>query len=188
MLFYSLRKEQLIMKHKQQQIEGMLYTHKIAMLSKVLWKNAESDWQAWLRKSDITMNEHLILLTIYAFERATISDISKYDVMHVSTAFNFAKRLEQQELLSLKKDTSDKRNTFIVLTEKGKQLVEEIFDQYDESKNHIFNVSKQYKDEMFHLPNFSDAHYLVSKLQGKEFIDDVNLCQENLRKNLLDEQ
>ncbi|WP_281198926.1 HTH-type transcriptional regulator Hpr [Staphylococcus schleiferi] len=176
------------MKQKQQQIEGMLYTHKIAMLSKVLWKNAEIDWQAWLRKSDITMNEHLILLTIYAFERATISDISKYGVMHVSTAFNFAKRLEQQELLSLKKDTSDKRNTFIVLTEKGKQLVEEIFDQYDESKNHIFNVSKQYKDEMFHLPNFSDAHYLVSKLQGKEFIDDVNLCQENLRKNLLDEQ
>ncbi|WQC59266.1 hypothetical protein U0486_08265 [Staphylococcus pseudintermedius] len=38
------------MNDRQAQIEGMLYTHKIAMLSKVLWKNAESDWQRWLKK------------------------------------------------------------------------------------------------------------------------------------------
>lgn len=47
--FYSLRKESSIMNDRQAQIEGMLYTHKIAMLSKVLWKNAESDWQRWLK-------------------------------------------------------------------------------------------------------------------------------------------
>ncbi|ARJ50099.1 HTH-type transcriptional regulator Hpr [Staphylococcus lutrae] len=175
------------MNTKRAQIEGMLYTHKIAMLSKVIWKNAESDWQGWLKRSDITMNEHLILLTLYAFERATISDISKYGVMHVSTAFNFAKRLEQQELLKLEKDKHDKRNTYITLTDKGKQLVLEIFDHYEESNNNIYNASKEFQREMFHLPSFSDAHYLVSKLQGKDFINDVNSCQESLRKNLLDE-
>ncbi|WP_241955419.1 hypothetical protein [Staphylococcus chromogenes] len=60
---------------KQKQIESILFTHKAAMLSKVIWKNAERDWQNWLRKSGITMNEHLILMTIYAFDRVTISDI-----------------------------------------------------------------------------------------------------------------
>lgn len=83
------------------------------------------------------MNEHLILLTLYAFGRATISDISKYGVMHVSTAYNFAKRLEQQALLNMEKDHNDKRNTYITLTDKGKALVDEIFEQYDETQNKI---------------------------------------------------
>lgn len=188
MLFYSLRKESNNMNDKQAQIEGMLYTHKIAMLSKVLWKNAESDWQSWLKKSGIAMNEHLILLTLYAFGRATISDISKYGVMHVSTAYNFAKRLEQQELLNMEKDHNDKRNTYITLTDKGKALVDEIFAHYDEAQNKIFNASKEFQNEMFHLPSFSDVHYLVAKLHGKDFINDVNLCQSHIRENLLDEQ
>ncbi|EGQ0298630.1 HTH-type transcriptional regulator Hpr [Staphylococcus pseudintermedius] len=176
------------MNDRQAQIEGMLYTHKIAMLSKVLWKNAESDWQRWLKKSGIAMNEHLILLTLYAFDRATISDISKYGVMHVSTAYNFAKRLEQQALLNMEKDHNDKRNTYITLTDKGKALVDEIFEQYDETQNKIYNASKDFQTEMFHLPSFSDVHYLVAKLHGKDFINDVNLCQSHIRENLLDEQ
>ncbi|MCS4487160.1 hypothetical protein [Staphylococcus americanisciuri] len=37
------------MTDKQNQIESMLYTHKAAMLAKVIWKSAENDWQAWLK-------------------------------------------------------------------------------------------------------------------------------------------
>ncbi|AJC95860.1 HTH-type transcriptional regulator Hpr [Staphylococcus hyicus] len=174
------------MTDKQKQIESILFTHKAAMLSKVIWKNAERDWQNWLRKSGITMNEHLILMTIYAFGRVTISDISRYGVMHVSTAYNFAKRLEQQGLLTLEKDTNDKRNTYIHLTDNGKKLIEEIFEQYNIDNNTVYQASEQFSEEMFHKPNFSDAHYLVAKMHGKDFIDDVNACHNHLRKHLLD--
>ncbi|QLK86338.1 HTH-type transcriptional regulator Hpr [Staphylococcus sp. 17KM0847] len=174
------------MTDKQQQIESMLYTHRAAMLSKVIWKNAENDWQAWLKKSGITMNEHLILMTIYAFKKVTISDISRYGVMHVSTAYNFAKRLETQGLLKLEKDTHDKRNTFIILTDEGHELVEHIFEQYDMADNSIYQAAQQFYDEMFHLPSFSDAHYLVSHLQGKGFLEGINKSHDHLRQNLLD--
>lgn len=174
------------MSEKQKQIESILFTHKAAMLSKVIWKNAERDWQKWLRKSGITMNEHLILMTIFAFDCVTISDISRYGVMHVSTAYNFAKRLEQQGLLTLEKDTHDKRNTFIHLTDKGTVLIENIFEQYNIDNNSVYQASEQFSSEMFHKPNFSDAHYLVAKIHGKDFIDDVNACHDHLRKHLLD--
>ena len=174
------------MTDKQKQIESILFTHKAAMLSKVIWKNAERDWQNWLRKSGITMNEHLILMTIYAFGRVTISDISRYGVMHVSTAYNFAKRLEQQGFLTLEKDTNDKRNTYIHLTDNGTKLIEEIFEQYNIENNTVYQASEQFSSEMFHKPNFSDAHYLVAKMHGKDFIDDVNACHNHLRKHLLD--
>lgn len=187
MLFIQLKGDSR-MTDKQHQIESILYTHKAAMLSKVIWKNAENDWQAWLKKSGITMNEHLILMTIYAFKKVTISDISRYGVMHVSTAYNFAKRLESQELLKLEKDTNDKRNTFIVLTEAGHSLVEDIFDQYDMSHNSIYRVAQEYNNEMFQFPSFSDEHYLVSQLQGKAFLDGINQCHDHLRENLLDEK
>ncbi|MBI5975791.1 HTH-type transcriptional regulator Hpr [Staphylococcus canis] len=172
---------------RKERIESMLFTHKIAILSKIIWKNAENDWQRWLKKSGITINEYVILMTIYAHDRVKITDISKQGVMHVSTAFNFAKRLEQQGLLIFEKDTTDKRNTFLILTQKGKSFVEQVFDQYDVSQNSIYEAAKSFEDEMFHLPSFSDVHYLVSKLYGRYFINDLHESHKNIKKNLLDD-
>ncbi|MGV3244292.1 HTH-type transcriptional regulator Hpr [Staphylococcus sp. 11261D007BR] len=173
---------------KKERIESLLYSHRIALLSKIIWKNAEKDWQYWLKKSGITINEYLILATIYAYERATITEISKPGVIHVSTAFNFSKRLEQQNLLKFEKDSNDKRNTYLSLTEKGKNVVEDVFDQYEEDNNSIFKAFETLKEEISHLPHFSDAHYLVSKLQGREFLYDLKDCHDKLQKNLLDEE
>ncbi|REH86920.1 HTH-type transcriptional regulator Hpr [Staphylococcus felis] len=173
--------------NNKERIETMLYTQKIALLSKIIWKNAENDWQYWLKKSGITINEYMILITVYAYERITITDISKQGVMHVSTAFNFAKRLEQQNLLVLEKDVYDKRNTFLKLTHDGKEFVEQTLNHYDEEYNSIYKASKAFEKEMFHLPHFNDMHYLVSKLHGRHFIDELHICHEQIKNKLLDD-
>lgn len=71
--------------------EAMLYSQRIAQLSKALWKAVEKDWQAWIKPYDLNINEHHILWISYHLQGATISDIAKFGVMHVSTAFNFSK-------------------------------------------------------------------------------------------------
>src|SRR5574342_1223149 len=103
--------------------EAMLFSQRIAQLSKALWKSVEKDWQQWIKPFDLNINEHHILWIAYHLNGASISDIAKFGVMHVSTAFNFSKKLEERGLLVFSKKVEDKRNTYIELTEKGKNIL-----------------------------------------------------------------
>lgn len=80
------------------------------------------DWQQWIKPYDLNINEHHILWIAYHLKGASISDVAKFGVMHVSTAFNFSKKLEERELLRFSKRENDKRNTYIQLTDKGEKF------------------------------------------------------------------
>ena len=100
--------------------EAMIFSQRIAQLSKALWKCVEKDWQMWIKPYDLNINEHHILTIAYHLKRASISEIAKFGVMHVSTAFNFSKKLEERGYLVFSKKEDDKRNTYIEITDKGK--------------------------------------------------------------------
>lgn len=94
--------------------ESIVFSHKMALLSKALWKSVEKDWQAWIKPFHLNLNEHHILWIAYQLNGATISDIASHGVMHVSTAFNFSKKLEARGLLSFsKKKTTNGIRTFV---------------------------------------------------------------------------
>ena len=71
----------------------------------------------------------------YQLNGASISDVAKFGVMHVSTAFNFSKKLEERGLLEFSKKENDKRNTYIKLTEKGEQIFLDLMESYDPTSN-----------------------------------------------------
>ena len=71
--------------------EAMIFSQRIAQLSKALWKCVEKDWQQWIKPYDLNINEHHILTIAYHLKGASISEIAKFGVMHVSTAFNSLK-------------------------------------------------------------------------------------------------
>ena len=79
--------------------EAMIFSQRVAQMSKALWKAVEKDWQQWIKPYDLNINEHHILWISYHLKGATISDIAKFGVMHVSTAFNFSKKLEERGYL-----------------------------------------------------------------------------------------
>ena len=80
--------------------EAMIFSQRVAQMSKALWKAVEKDWQQWIKPYDLNINEHHILWISYHLKGATISDIAKFGVMHVSTAFNFSKKLEERGLFT----------------------------------------------------------------------------------------
>src|SRR5690606_29589813 len=116
--------------HKYTMKEAMLFSQRIGQLSKALWKAVEKDWQLWIKPFDLNINEAHILWIAYHLRGASISDVAKFGVMHVSTAFNFSKKLEERELLFFSKRDTDKRNTYIELTEKGQDLMKEMIEHY----------------------------------------------------------
>ena len=61
------------------------------------------DWQMWIKPYDLNINEHHILTIAYHLKGASISEIAKFGVMHVSTAFNFSKSWKNAAILYSRK-------------------------------------------------------------------------------------
>ncbi|QKS70748.1 HTH-type transcriptional regulator Hpr [Paenalkalicoccus suaedae] len=151
--------------------QSLMFSHKIAQLSKALWKSIEKDWQAWIKPYDLNINEHHILWIAHHLEGASISDIAKFGVMHVSTAFNFSKKLEERGYLSFSKKDNDKRNTYVFLTEKGEELLLETFKTYSPSTYGVYGGSLPIKNLYGKFPEFSELMSIVKHVYGPDFID-----------------
>jgi MarR family transcriptional regulator, protease production regulatory protein HPr len=76
--------------------DALLFSQKMAHLSKALWRSMEKDWEQWIKPYNLTINEHHILWIAYYLKGASISEIAKFAIMHISTAFNFSRKLERQ--------------------------------------------------------------------------------------------
>ena len=118
--------------------EAMIFTQRIGQLSKALWKAVEKDWQQWIKPYDLNINEHHILWIAYHLNGSSISDVAKFGVMHVSTAFNFSKKLEERGLLTFSKKENDKRNTYIEITPEGEKIILSLIESFEPSKNAAF--------------------------------------------------
>lgn len=165
--------------------EAILYSHKMTQLSKAIWKSIEKDWQEWVKPYHLNLNEHHILWIVYHLNGATISEIANFGVMHVSTAFNFSKKLEQRELLTFSKREDDKRNTYIQLTDKGVELFEETMKSFDVTpdKNSLIDASMPLRQIYGRFPEFQDLESIVKELLGEEYLNILDRTLENIRNN-----
>lgn len=151
--------------------EAMLYTQRIAHLSKALWKAVEKDWQAWIKPFDLNINEHHVLSIAANLQGASISDIAKFGVMHVSTAFNFSKNLEERGLLSFSKRDDDKRNTYVEITEKGQALLKEIDDSFNSTNHAVLEGSLPLKEMYGKFPQYLELMAVIRNIYGDDFMD-----------------
>lgn len=151
--------------------EAMLFSQRIAQLSKALWKSIEKDWQQWIKPYDLNINEHHILWIAYHLNGASISDVAKFGVMHVSTAFNFSKKLEERGFLQFSKKESDKRNTYIKLTEEGEKVLLDLMETYSPDKNAVFSGAMPLRDLYGKFPDIIELMAIVRNIYGEDFME-----------------
>lgn len=163
--------------------EAMLYSQRIAQLSKALWKAVEKDWQTWIKPYDLNINEHHILWIAFHLKGASISDVAKFGVMHVSTAFNFSKKLEERGYLTFSKREDDKRNTYVELTQEGNALIIEMNKNYYNSEHTILEGSLPLKELYGRFPEFLDVMAVIRNIYGEDFIDIFERSFQNFREN-----
>lgn len=164
--------------------EAMLYSQRIAQLSKALWKAVERDWQTWIKPFDLNINEHHILWISFHLKGASISDVAKFGVMHVSTAFNFSKKLEERGLLKFSKRDDDKRNTYVELTEAGTALIVKMYEHYHASHHSILDGSLALKELYGRFPEFLDVMAVIRNIYGDDFIEIFERSFENFKESL----
>ncbi|OCS86002.1 transcriptional regulator [Caryophanon latum] len=166
--------------------EAMLYSQRVAQLSKALWKAVEKDWQQWIKPYDLNINEHHILWISYHLKGASISDVAKFGVMHVSTAFNFSKKLEERGYLTFSKRNDDKRNTYVELTTDGVELILKMNENYHQTQHSILEGSLALKDLYGRFPDFLDVMAVIRNIYGEDFIDIFERSFQNFNYTLED--
>lgn len=168
--------------------EAMLFSQRIAQLSKALWKSIEKDWQQWIKPFDLNINEHHILWIAYHLHGASISDVAKFGVMHVSTAFNFSKKLEERGLLKFSKKETDKRNTYIELTSEGEQVLLSLIENYEPSNNAVLSGALPLRNLFGKFPDIIEMMAIVRNIYGDDFMEIFeksfhNIDSEFIEKN-----
>ncbi len=163
--------------------EAMIFSQRIAQLSKALWKCVEKDWQMWIKPYDLNINEHHILTIAYHLKGASISEIAKFGVMHVSTAFNFSKKLEERGYLVFSKKEDDKRNTYIEITDKGEELLLRLMEEYDPESNSVFNGALALRNFYGKFPENIELIAILRNIYGQDFIDIFEKSLEDIEEN-----
>ncbi len=153
------------------QKEAMIYSQRIAQMAKALWKAVEKDWQMWIKPYKLNINEHHILWISYHLQGATISDIAKFGVMHVSTAFNFSKKLEQRGYLHFFKKNDDRRNTYVAVTEEGEQLILKMNENYYDTSHSVLEGSLPLKQLYGKYPDFIEVMSILRNIYGEDYME-----------------
>ena len=172
---------------KFSQKEAMIYSQRVAQMSKALWKAVEKDWQQWIKPYDLNINEHHILWIAYHLQGATISDIAKFGVMHVSTAFNFSKKLEERGYLLFFKKDDDRRNTYVSVTEEGEELLLGMNEHYHDSEHGILDGSLPIKNIYGKFPEFLEVMSVIRNIYGEDFMEIFELGFKNIDNSFDDD-
>ncbi|WLR51475.1 HTH-type transcriptional regulator Hpr [Bacillus tianshenii] len=167
--------------------EALMFSQKVAQLSKALWKSIEKDWQQWIKPFDLNINEHHILWIAYHLKGASISEIAKFGVMHVSTAFNFSKKLEEQGYLSFSKKENDKRNTYVLLTDEGEELLLKTMEAYNPNGNAAYNGAMPLRELYGKFPEMMEMMCIVRNIYGEDFMRIFEKSFDNIDKEFIEE-
>lgn len=167
--------------------EAMLFSQRIAQLSKALWKSIEKDWQQWIKPFDLNINEHHILWIAYHLHGASISDVAKFGVMHVSTAFNFSKKLEERGLLKFSKKENDKRNTYIELTPQGEDILLRLMENYNPENNSVVSGALPLKELYGKFPDIIEMMAIVRNIYGDDFMEIFEKSFNNVENEFTEE-
>jgi MarR family transcriptional regulator, protease production regulatory protein HPr len=166
--------------------EAMIFSQRIAQLSKALWKSIEKDWQQWIKPYDLNINEHHILWIAYHLNGSSISDVAKFGVMHVSTAFNFSKKLEERGFLKFSKKEHDKRNTYIEITLEGERILLELMETYEPSNNSAFSGALPLRELYGKFPDMIEMMAVIRNIYGEDFMQIFEKSFTNIDQEFTD--
>ena len=125
-------------------------------LALLIWQTSNL-WQSKVRhklkESQITLNEYLILETIYLLQQENINitqqDICKNASIDRSVVSLRVSKLEEKKLIS-KQQPQDKRSDSLILTAAGSELINNIIDNIVDLENELFN---KLGSEIFNFTN-----------------------------------
>ncbi|XZF77125.1 MarR family winged helix-turn-helix transcriptional regulator [Bacillus sp. AL-1R] len=105
-------------------------------------------------KNSLTPPKYLLLYLIYKNQKITASELGRQIGLSSGSITTAVNKLVDNHLISRKRDSRDRRVTWLELTDEGKRLIEEIFNFRQELWQTLFeNLSHSERDQFRFLLN-----------------------------------
>jgi MarR family 2-MHQ and catechol resistance regulon transcriptional repressor len=113
------------------------------------WQKADEEV-----KNSLTPPKYLLLYLIYKNQKITASELGRQIGLSSGSITTAVNKLVNNHLISRKRDSHDRRVTWLELTDEGKRLIEEIFNFRQELWLTLFeNLSHNERDQFRFLLN-----------------------------------
>jgi MarR family transcriptional regulator, protease production regulatory protein HPr len=136
------------------------------------YKVLEEEWQKSAKQIGLTQAEQHIIWIVSLEKEATITRIAELGLWDVSTVMQVVKRLKEKGYIVVKKKTSDRRISYVVLTESGnekkKESEQHTYRLYDFIKKFLNKSEKNatFLGQMLHFYEEVNQHFY-----GREFVN-----------------
>lgn len=134
------------------------YSFEVAMLIKEIYANTMGTVSKNLRESGLTNQQIMVIKLIAHNKQVNISQLCEEMSLSKGTVSGIVARLEKADYVKKIKDEKDKRNTYVVFSDKGfefaKNFIEEINGSFDKVfENFTEEEVNQVKDALIKLRN-----------------------------------
>lgn len=147
-------------------------THKLLNYMRGTYKVLENEWQKNAKEIGLTQAEQHVMWIVFTENEATITRISEVGLWDVSTVMQVLKRLKNKGFVIIEKKNSDRRISYVRLTEEGLTKIEasskysysvgEYIDEYrSRSKEHA-----QFLEELYEFQLEFNKHF-----HGSDFVN-----------------
>jgi len=120
-------------------------------------------YQPLLDNLGITYPQYLVLMVLWENDRLPVKDITKKLILNTNTITPLLKRMEQQGLLTRKREDKDERKVIVHLTDKGKKLEEEAAKIPEELVNQLSDSELELDDLIQLKESLNSIILLLSK-------------------------
>ncbi|GAB1792924.1 HTH-type transcriptional regulator Hpr [Priestia megaterium] len=168
--------------------EAVFFSLKMMQMSKALWRAVEEDVEVLTKPYGINVNEYYIMGLVNDLGKPSISKIAALGSMHISTAFNFSKKLQRRGYVKLLKEEHDKRNTYIILTQEGTNLLLDILHSYNPEQTNIHKGISALKEAYGIYPELLELEAVIRLIYGRDLINVANNSLQSVRESLIEQE
>ncbi|WLD91953.1 MarR family transcriptional regulator [Alkalihalobacillus sp. AL-G] len=136
------------------------------------YKILEEEWQKAARSIGLTQAEQHVLWIVELEREATITRIANVGLWDVSTVMQVINRLKQKGYITLIKKNDDRRVSYAVLTDEGRQKQKQSAAFSYKLYEYLIEFDQQSTDNRKFLEEMITFHRNLNQhFHGKEFID-----------------
>ncbi|WP_377888606.1 MarR family winged helix-turn-helix transcriptional regulator [Alkalihalobacillus sp. R86527] len=154
-------------------------THKLLNYMRGTYKVLENEWQKNAKEIGLTQAEQHVMWIVYTETEVTITRISEVGLWDVSTVMQVLKRLKDKGYVVIDKKASDRRISYVRLTEAGLTKI-------DASSKYSYSVGEyidEYRERSADHAAFLDDLYQFQlefnkHFHGSEFVNWIEKQKE----------
>lgn len=146
--------------------------HHSLLIVRGMSRAIENSWEAFGKKKGISPAHQHVLWLLWHKQELTMGKLAEMGLWHISTATRLVATVKKKGFIETKADDEDGRYVIVRLTERGRQLIENIFrDSINDPEFLPFIRYLWDTDPCFVKQSIERGFVLLEHMQSKQYVE-----------------